>query len=186
VKRRGGVRVRDASLDDVDAIARIGSASLIAQYGDVVDRAAVDATIEQTYSKESVSDSLTRCVAAADAEFLVAERDGAVRGFLHYDAFGTEPELHRLYVDATDRGAGVGGALIEELHARLGPSASYMLLVMEGNDRAVRFYQRHGAEVETTVDGLSYYAEHMGVEFPPDISPFRLILMRRSSASDRP
>jgi ribosomal protein S18 acetylase RimI-like enzyme len=177
----GDVRVRDASLDDVDAVVRIGSASLVAQYGEVVDRTAVDATIEQTYSKAAVAGSVERCVAAADAEFLVAERDGAVRGFLHYDSFGDEPELHRLYVDAAERRTGIGGQLIEELHARLGPSPRYMLLVMDGNDPAVRFYERHGAEVVTTVDGLLYYAKHMGVVFPPDVVPFRLILMRRGT-----
>ena len=34
------------------------------------------------------------CANADDAEFLVAERDGEVIGYLHYDSEGVEPELH--------------------------------------------------------------------------------------------
>jgi ribosomal protein S18 acetylase RimI-like enzyme len=87
-------------------------------------------------------------------------------------------------VDETERGGGIGGRLIDELHARIGASTAYMLLVVEGNDRAIRFYERHGAHVEASVDGLTYYAEHMGVEFPPGTAPFRLVLMRRDDPSD--
>ena len=54
-----------------------------------------------------------------------------------------------------------------------------MLLVVAGNDGAVRFYERHGLRVEGTVDGLEYYSERMGVVFPPDAPSVRMILMRR-------
>ena len=54
-----------------------------------------------------------------------------------------------------------------------------MLLVVEGNDRAVAFYQRHGLQIAEHVDGLVYYRERMGVDFPPSTRPFHLVLMRQ-------
>lgn len=52
-------------------------------------------------------------------------------------------------------------------------------LLTSGGHRAVRFYQRHGLQVAQLVDGLVYYSERMGVNFPPDTRPFSLVLMRR-------
>ena len=67
----------------------------------------------------------------------------------------------------------------------IGGDSDYMLLVVEGNDSAFRFYERSGLQVEALVDGLSYYAERMGIRFPPGMRPFKLVLMRRP-AQQRP
>jgi ribosomal protein S18 acetylase RimI-like enzyme len=177
-------RVRDASWDDAAAVTAIGKRAMPAQYEGLVDHTAVEAAVTQTYSLEAIRRSIQQCVKAPDAEFLVAEHSHQVVGFLHYDCFGPEPELHRLYLDNAFRGGGVGSRLIEELHARLAPRSEYVLLVMQGNDRAIRFYERHGLRVAELVDGLSYYSERMGVVFPQSTKPFRLVLMRRTLESD--
>jgi ribosomal protein S18 acetylase RimI-like enzyme len=140
-------RVRDASPDDAEAVTAIGKRAVPAQYEGLVDHSAVEAAVTQTYSLEAIRNSIQRCVNAPGAEFLVAEHSQQVVGFLHYDCFGPEPELHRLYLDSDFRSGGVGSRLIEELHSRLPPGSEYMLLVLEGNDRAVRFYKRHGLRV---------------------------------------
>jgi len=172
-------RIRAAEHTDASAVARIGSAAMSAQYIGLVDPEAVRAAVRQTYSVESIADCIERCRSADAAEFLVAERDGNVEGFLHFDSFGPEPELHRLYVDGEARSAGLGSRLMEALNDRLPESVRYMLLVVEGNDRAVAFYQRHGLQVAEQVDGLVYYRERMGVDFPASTRPFRLVLMRQ-------
>jgi ribosomal protein S18 acetylase RimI-like enzyme len=177
-----GVLVRDAAGSDADAIAAVGTEAMPAQYAGLVDPAAVDAAVSQTYAPSAVNECIERCQRASDALFLVAERSGQVVGFLHFDSFGPEPELHRLYLDHRHRGAGIGTLLMNELHARLPAGFAYMLLVVAGNDRAVRFYERHGLHVSQLVDGLGYYRERMGVEFPPGTRPFGLVLMRRSVA----
>ena len=176
-----GTHVRNASADDAAVVAAIGRKSMPAQYDGLVDSAAVDAAVSQTYSRQAVAECIDRCVAAPDAQFLVAERSGEVVGFLHFDCFGPEPELHRLYLDTGHRGGGVGAQLMQVLHERLGSGTQYMLLVVEGNDRAVRFYERHGLHVAEFVDGLAYYSDRMGVIFPANACPFRLVLMRRRS-----
>ena len=174
------VPIRDASEADADAISEIGMKAMPAQYAGLVDPAATKAAVEQSYSPAAVASCIARCRVPFDAFFLVAERAGRVVGYLHFDSFGPEPELHRLYIDDGERGGGIGTLLMEALHARIG-SSDYMLLVVEGNEGAVRFYERFGLQVEGLVDGLGYYAERMGIEFRPGTRPFNLVLMRRSA-----
>jgi ribosomal protein S18 acetylase RimI-like enzyme len=176
------VLVRDAAGTDSDTIAAIGSQAMPAQYAGLVDPAAVAAVISQTYAPSAVTACIDRCQRASDATFLVAERSGQVVGFLHFDSFGPEPELHRLYLELRHRGAGIGTLLMNGLHARLPAESAYMLLVVSGNDRAVRFYERHGLNVARIVDGLAYYSERMGVVFPSEARPVGLVLMRRTVA----
>ena len=176
------VLVREAAGTDADAIATIGSQAVPAQYAGLVDPAAVAAVVSQAYDPSAVIACIDRCQKASDASFLVAERSGQVVGFLHFDSFGPEPELHRLYLEHRHRGAGIGTLLMHELHARLPAELAYTLLVVSGNDRAVHFYGRHGLHVVGIVDGLAYYSERMGVVFPPEARPVGLVLMRRAVA----
>jgi ribosomal protein S18 acetylase RimI-like enzyme len=172
------MRVREAVAHDAYRIAAIGATAMRAQYEGLVDPVAVEAAVNQSYSVAAVGRCIAECSQAPSAFFLVAERQDEVVGYVHFDCFGPEPELHRLYVEADQRGGGVGTLLMDELHATL-EDPHYMLLVVAGNDRAVAFYLRHGLEVERRVDGLRYYRERMGVSFPDDTSPFELVLMRR-------
>ncbi len=173
------VVIRNASEADAQAISVIGKKAMPAQYAGLVDPAATEVAVEQSYAPSAVAECITRCHEATDALFIVAERTGRVIGYLHFDSFGPEPELHRLYLDDGQRGGGVGTLLMDALHARIGNGVDYMLLVVEGNEGAVRFYERSGLHVEAHVDGLSYYAERMAILFPPGMQPFRLVLMRR-------
>jgi len=138
------VVVRTARVADAPSIAAIGSVAFPAVHDAVVGAEYAAAIVEQTYSVEALTDCIRRCSIADDAEFLVAERDGDVAGFLHYDSDGAEPELHRIYVDPGQKRGGVGSALMRELHARLPPEGQYVLLVVEANKDAQAFYERHG------------------------------------------
>ena len=146
------------------------------QFAGLVDAEVVEAVATQTYEPSVVADCIRRCTTADDAVFLVAEVDGNVVGYLHFDAFDGEPELHRIYIDANHRSRGVGAELVRALHERLRPE-TYILLVVNGNDGAVRFYERHGLTQEAVLDGLAHY-QAAGVTFPPDPTPFELIVMR--------
>ena len=126
-----------------------------AQYQGLVDPVAVESAIAQTYSLDALIDCMHRCSQSQTAHFLVAEVEGTVVGYLHFDDFGPDPELHRIYVDTSVRRSGVGARLLNELHARLPRRSHYMLLVLAGNDRAIAFYQRHAFKIEAHVDGLA-------------------------------
>jgi ribosomal protein S18 acetylase RimI-like enzyme len=171
------VHVRDAAPDDAAAIATIGAAGFSGSYATILAAAVVDAVIEQTYSPAAIADCVRRCVAASDAQFLVAERDGQVVGFLHFDCEGPTPELHRIYVDPTQTGGGIGAALLDELHRRLPAATSYILMVLAPNTGAIRFYQRHGLQIERDTDAVSHYRDAMGF-VPPDTPPVPALIMR--------
>lgn len=174
---QAGVLVRDATADDAKAIGTIGGAGFSRSYAGILAPAVIDAVIEQTYTAPALIECIHRCVEAPGAEFLVAEQDDEVVGFLHYDSEGREPELHRIYVDPDRTGGGIGGALLNELHQRLPHDASYMLMVLAPNYGAIRFYQRHGLETERETDAVSHYQDNMGF-VPPDIAPVPALIMR--------
>ncbi len=142
----------------------------------LIDPALVDLFATHSYEPSAVAECISRCTTADDAVFLIAEIDGAVVGYLHYDSFGHEPELHRIYIDQGFQGQGVGGALVETLHTRLEPD-TYILHVVKGNDGAVRFYERLGLTQEDVVDGIEHYAA-AGVNYPPNPKPYQVVVMR--------
>jgi ribosomal protein S18 acetylase RimI-like enzyme len=83
-----------------------------------------------------------------DREFLVAERDGDVIGYLNFGVGPRGPELFRVYAHPTAYGTGVGSALLDELHGRIaGRVTRYVLDVHSRNARGRAFYERHGFEV---------------------------------------
>ena len=137
----------------------------------------IDAVIEQTYTPPALRECIHRCVEAPDAEFLVAEQDDQVVGFLHYDSAGREPERHRIYVDPERTGGGIGAALLDQLHRRLPNNASYMLMVVAPNNGAIRFYERNGLEAERETDAVSHYEDNMSF-VPPDTTPVPALIMR--------
>ena len=182
--------VRAAIVADAPAIAAIGSVGFPAVHNDIVGPTFSAAVVEQTYSIAALTECITRCGRDDDAEFLVAEEGGEVLGYLHYDCDGVEPELHRIYVDLDHKGAGIGSALMRELHARLRPGSSYVLLVVEENTEARAFYERYGLIVERRVDGPSHYAAaiRLDVDSPPPVADALLMRFTKNSciAGDTP
>lgn len=172
-------RVRAAVAYDANAIGLVGRVAFIRQYEGLVDPANYTWAARQWYSDQAVLDSIEQCAKNPAACFLVAERDRQVVGFLQYDEAGPEPELHRIYVAADVQGSGIGHELMNALHTRLRPTAAYVLVVVDGNDAAVRFYTRHGLHEEDRVSAHRYYRETAGIVFPAEAKDFRCILMRR-------
>jgi ribosomal protein S18 acetylase RimI-like enzyme len=179
--------VRSATVADAPAIAAIGSAGFPAVHNDVVGPTFAALVVEQTYSIAALSECITRCGKDAEAEFLVAEDDREVLGYLHYDCDGAEPELHRIYVDLERKRAGIGSALMRELHARLRPGSSYVLLVAEANSDARAFYERHGLLVERRVDGPSHYEAAMSLDLdsPPQVADAQLMRFTKTARHTR-
>jgi ribosomal protein S18 acetylase RimI-like enzyme len=93
--------------------------------------------------------------AAGRGHLLLAERDGRAIGYAMVSEIGSQAtlqvgarmaELESLSVAPGERGAGVGTALMaatHELIRELGID-ELMLYVMDGNERALRFYERYG------------------------------------------
>jgi ribosomal protein S18 acetylase RimI-like enzyme len=172
--------IRDATPDDAPAIARIGRDAFAATHRDLIPAELLDAVIEQTYSHDALAHCISSCAAAPDAHFLVAESDGDVRGFLHFDCSGPRPELHRIYIARELTGRGLGAKLLHELDRRLDAGATYVLLVIAGNDGALRFYVREGFREEQVIEAAGFYSRQMGVTFPSGSAPVRGLLLRKT------
>ena len=83
----------------------------------------------------------------AEQEVWVWEESGRILGF----ASLTEDELTNLYVDPDAHGRGVGGALLDRAKERR--PDGFRFWVFQQNERARRFYERHGAVVIELTDG---------------------------------
>jgi ribosomal protein S18 acetylase RimI-like enzyme len=172
------VIVRDAAPRDVPAVAAIGANGFSESYRTILSPEVIAAVREQVYSAAAVEASIRRCTSTPDAEFLVAEAGGSVVGFLDFDSEGKEPELHRIYVDLQATGAGIGTMLLRALHGRLSGEQTYILMVLADNEGAIRFYRRHGLEVERETDAVTHYQENMGWVAPPGTPPVPALVMR--------
>ncbi len=171
--------VRDAAPADAEAIAEIGRVAVPDTYKDIIrDASVMEAIVAQSYALAALRECIARCAQDEAAHFLVAERAGPIVGFLHYDCDGPVPELHRVYVDPARKRQGIGSALLRELHARLDPGASYVLMVVAANRPAVSFYERHSFVEAERVDGVTYMHEQMGVEFAPGTPEVPALILR--------
>jgi ribosomal protein S18 acetylase RimI-like enzyme len=164
--------IRTAEIGDAPGIAAIGSVAFPAVHDPIIGPEAAASVVDKTYSIEALTACITFCASASDAQFLVADEGGRVVGYLHYDCEGPEPELHRIYVDPAHKRGGIGSALLRELHARLDPGSSYVLMVAEENAPARAFYERHGFVFTAKVIGNEYYSQAMGIELEPVPPPY--------------
>ena len=171
--------------EDAAATAAIGTAGFRGSNATILAPAVIDAVIEQTYSPTAITELHQALRGGARWTVPVAEREGQVVGFLHVDSAGAEPELHRISVERTQTGGGSGGAaLLRELHQRLPAAGSYILVVLAPNTSAIRFYKRHGLDIERGTDAMSHYKGTMGF-VPPDTPPVPALIMRyRRGAAD--
>lgn len=97
---------------------------------------------------------LSRELKRQGAVVLVAERDGAVVGYVYATVEGRDwnalldahGELHDIWVDESARGSGVGGLLAEELLRRLRAQGVPRVLLMTAtrNEAAQRLFTRLG------------------------------------------
>lgn len=87
---------------------------------------------------------------------LVAELDGRIVGFGCWDPKG---EIPALYVLRDAQGYGIGRRLLEAMLERLSDCKQVRLEVLEGNDRAIGFYEHMGFRL----DGTSYLARFSAV-----------------------
>ncbi|MDX3451339.1 GNAT family N-acetyltransferase [Streptomyces sp. ME02-8801-2C] len=106
--------------------------------------------------------------AGSEVVNLVAERAGEIIGWACHGPYRDgeirtdDAELYAIYVDVGQFGAGVGQALLREAADRCADAGHrrMFLWVIEGNDRARRFYERagftaDGAEEPFDVDGVA-------------------------------
>ena len=139
------VSVRDATAGDAVAIGRVAQASWRDTYRDIFEPEFIDGFLARNYSQAALAGAAETATTQDGAAFLVAERDGAIVGYLHFGEGPRGPELFRIYADPAHYGTGVGSALLAELHRRIeGRVEAYVLDVHSRNERGRAFYDRNG------------------------------------------
>jgi L-amino acid N-acyltransferase YncA len=145
--------VRDATVEDVDAIREIARETWHAAYDDVVGPDAVDEQVDDWYAAAVVEAGVTR----EDWPYLVAEREpadaaGEVVGYASggpTDDGPADAVVASIYVRPGAWGEGNGSALLSVLHDRqreLGCDDAW-LAVLADNDVGRSFYEGHGYAV---------------------------------------
>jgi len=138
--------IRRATANDARAIAEVQKRAWFRAYADIVDPALL--------AEETVDEREARWMEhlSSPSVTLVAEVAGRVCGFATVGASGREGavseegELMALYVDPPAQGAGLGRALLAaaEDALRADGYAGAVACVMEANDAARVFYEKHG------------------------------------------
>lgn len=145
------IAYRDAKVDDAEALAAFACGSFIDTFGHLYPQQDLEAFLAASHAS-ALYEGYAR---DARLHLRLATRDGAIVGYsktgsveLHVDDAGRCRELHRLYVDASVKGAGVARTLMDDLLAwSRGEGAEALYLgVWENNHRAQAFYKRYGFE----------------------------------------
>jgi len=137
-------QVRAMSEEDVPAVSRLMGDSWRRTYGPLIGEDEAIRISGENHSPESLAADLSN----SDRMSFVAERsDGSISGYAMAELKDGNVMLDRLHVDQSEFGSGVA---VELLHAVLAAHAgmpSIALEVLQGNDRALAFYRKHGFEV---------------------------------------
>ena len=88
---------------------------------------------------------------------LVAELDGKIVGFGTWKDPG---EVYGLYVLNAYQGFGIGRKLLEAMLPRLSDAPQIWLMVLDGNDRAIGFYEHMGFRLDGYREKNNYSAVH--------------------------
>lgn len=147
------IRYRPATPLDAPALSELGRTSFVDAFGHLYSAENLNFFLNQTYSQAAVKAELSDPMRL----FRIAEREGRMIGYckigfdvtLDHEPGGRDVmELKQLYLLGSETGSGVGAVLmawaLDEARAR--SFDDIILSVWSGNQRAQRFYSRHGFE----------------------------------------
>lgn len=136
----GEVVVRKVVGDDLDAVLEIGRRTWPGTFEPIAGPEYVEMGLAKWWTSDATIPAIR------SGRTLVAEVDGQVVGMAVYGTHDDELVLWKLYVLPEHHSRGIGHLLLEAALDRgreLG-HRRMAVAVVEGNDRALRFYERHG------------------------------------------
>lgn len=138
--------IRQASPDDANALALIGSATFLEAFAEVIEGRDIVAHGASAHSAEAYR----KYLASGGAAWLAETSLGAPIGY----ALNTVPdlpgmqdgdrELKRIYVLSRWHGSGLAAALMERSITEASGYSRLLLGVYKHNERALAFYTKHG------------------------------------------
>jgi ribosomal protein S18 acetylase RimI-like enzyme len=156
------VQVRFAELADVDPLASIWHETWHEAHAHLVPR-----ELSATRTRESMRERL----ALALPSVRVVGAAGSPLGF----CIVKDDELYQLFVSSAARGSGAAAALLADGEQRLVANRvdTAWLACAIGNDRAARFYEKHGWRRRGT---MVNYAETSNGAFPLEVWRYEKVL----------
>lgn len=163
------MNIREATVDDVDAIRQVARRSLEASYGEALGTDRIRRGLESWYSAETLREEILE----GASTLFVATADGSIVGFAQsYLASRRETvgEIDWIHVDPEYRGRGVGSRLLERVERELrGRDATRIEgRVLLANETGTAFYEREGytdaGEREVDIGGETF-RERLYVKF---------------------
>jgi len=129
---------------DVPAVSRLMGESWRRSYGPILGEETVARISGEYHTPARIAADL----ANSDVMSFVAERaDNSITGYARAEMKYGDVKLDRLHVDKSEFGSGLAADLLHAVLAGHAGMASIFLEVLEGNDRALAFYRKHGFEV---------------------------------------
>jgi ribosomal protein S18 acetylase RimI-like enzyme len=142
--------IRQATLDDVDLLCRLGAATFRETYRAISDPREVDEYADEHFTRDKVLAWFRRPCART----LVATLAGVAVGYAHVRSAKVPAcvadrkavELSRLYLLTSAQGTGLGGALLDAAISEVAAlgGATVWLGAYDRNVRALEFYARRG------------------------------------------
>ena len=142
--------IRQATVDDVDALCRLGAATFRETYRAISDPREVDEYAEEHFARDKVLAWFRKPCTRT----LVATADSVPVGYAHVRSAKVPAcvadrkaiELSRLYLLASAQGTGLGGALLDAAIAEIAAlgGATVWLGAYDRNVNALAFYARRG------------------------------------------
>lgn len=137
---RDGVVVRTAIGDDLDAVLAVGHRTWPHTYEPIAGADYVALGLAKWWTADAVIPAIRA------GRTLVAEVDGSVVGLAVFGPHDDDTALWKLYVLPEHHSRGIGHALLEGVLERVREQGRSRIVaqVIDGNDRARRFYEGHG------------------------------------------
>ncbi len=134
------VLIRTAVGDDLDAVVEIGHRTWPETFEPIAGREYVEMGLAKWWTADATIPAIR------SGRTLVAEVDGRVVGMAVYGTHDDDLVLWKLYVLPEHHSRGIGHLLLDAVLARAAELGhrSLHVSVVDGNDRALRFYERHG------------------------------------------
>lgn len=191
----GEVRIRWANVEDARGVALVHVHSWQVAYKGLIDQAVLDAQqVDQRTAAWtqwitcSIADLPTDRGASKAHRLLVAEEDRRIVGWASFGAGRDEGmhdmgELAGLYVHPEFWSQGVGHALISRVESELrdDQQREAYLWVLQGNDRASLFYERHGWKA----DGVEKIGDAGGARELRELRHVRRLAATSAEASSK-
>lgn len=138
------MKIYQAKLEDVKQLTDVHIRSWQSAYEGLIPN-----NVLKNIDPQSRLEMWTNAVREAPSETIVAEIDGVVAGFANFGRYRDNDieagEIRAIYLLGKYWGKGIGSALLENSLSVLKKNYGiFMLWVLESNELAIRFYERHG------------------------------------------